>query len=154
MRQTVGVVQRNCSGRTMTAGWDRVPASIELNTDFADQALLDLEDFSPVEIIFHFDRIPESAIEAGRAASGWEDARVVSHQVVVGNKTLRTIPAELVIIEIGDIAQKSQFDSIVGPLLKEGRPRGPRRDLGDDRLWRLALGCLALRPKHIEPPEL
>jgi tRNA (adenine37-N6)-methyltransferase len=62
--QPIGIVH---SGRSEVQddGWDRVPASIELNAEFPDEALLGLEDFSHAEIIFYLDRIPESAIERG-----------------------------------------------------------------------------------------
>src|SRR5207248_1698599 len=62
--QPIGIVH---SGRSEMRddGWDDVPASIELNAEFSDEALLGLEDFSHAEIIFHLDRIPESMIERG-----------------------------------------------------------------------------------------
>jgi tRNA (adenine37-N6)-methyltransferase len=43
--------------------WDRVSARIELSMDFEPDALVGLEDFSHAEVIFQFDRIPESAVE-------------------------------------------------------------------------------------------
>ena len=79
----VGVFQRNRS-ELQDDGWDRVPASTELNADVADEELIDLEDFSPVEIIFHFDRIPESAIELGalhpRGNPNWPRVGIVARR--------------------------------------------------------------------------
>lgn len=43
--------------------WDRVPARIELTSEYEPEALVGLNAFSHAEIIFLFDRIPESAIE-------------------------------------------------------------------------------------------
>lgn len=45
--------------------WDSVAATIELTGAFAPEALAGLEDFSHAEVIFHFDRVPESSIERG-----------------------------------------------------------------------------------------
>src|ERR1700712_5209420 len=46
-------------------GWDSIPAQIELSPDFSPEALYGLEDFSHVEVVFLFDRVPETAIEKG-----------------------------------------------------------------------------------------
>jgi tRNA-Thr(GGU) m(6)t(6)A37 methyltransferase TsaA len=46
-------------------GWDAVAATIELAPSFVPEALAGLEDFSHAEVIFHFDRVPESTIERG-----------------------------------------------------------------------------------------
>ena len=43
--------------------WDSVAGEIELTPDLPPEALDGLEEFSHVEVIFHFDRVPESAIE-------------------------------------------------------------------------------------------
>ena len=45
--------------------WGSVTATIELTAGFAPEALAGLEDFSHAEVIFHFDRVPDSAIERG-----------------------------------------------------------------------------------------
>ncbi len=45
--------------------WDKVPARIELVDDFAAETLDGLEEFSHAEVIYHFDRVAESAIERG-----------------------------------------------------------------------------------------
>ena len=43
--------------------WDRVQVSIELSERFEPDAIAGLEDFSHAEVIFQFDRIPESTVE-------------------------------------------------------------------------------------------
>ena len=45
--------------------WGAVVATIELATGLDPEALAGLEDFSHAEVIFHFDRVAESAIERG-----------------------------------------------------------------------------------------
>ena len=45
--------------------WDSVAATIELVPAFAPEALAGLEDFSHAEVLFHFDRVAESAVERG-----------------------------------------------------------------------------------------
>jgi len=44
-------------------GWDRVTSRIELTDDVDPEALVGLEDFSHAEILFQFDRVPESTVE-------------------------------------------------------------------------------------------
>jgi tRNA-Thr(GGU) m(6)t(6)A37 methyltransferase TsaA len=47
-------------------GWEAVTARIELDPErFGPDALAGLEDFSHVEIVFLFDRVPEARIETG-----------------------------------------------------------------------------------------
>jgi len=43
--------------------WDAVPARIELSPAFSPEALDGIDAFSHVEVIYHFDRVVESAIE-------------------------------------------------------------------------------------------
>lgn len=62
--EPIGVVQ---SGRRELADddWDRVPARIELRADLPLESLDGIEEFSHAEIVYHFDRVPESSIERG-----------------------------------------------------------------------------------------
>jgi tRNA (Thr-GGU) A37 N-methylase len=46
-------------------GWGRVPARIELTADFGPEALDGLEELSHAGVVFHFDRVAESAVERG-----------------------------------------------------------------------------------------
>jgi tRNA (adenine37-N6)-methyltransferase len=46
--------------------WDEVTAQIELADDLDPDALVGLEDFSHAEILFQFDRIPETGVERCR----------------------------------------------------------------------------------------
>lgn len=56
--------------------WGRETAVIRLDRErFGPEALYGLEDFSHVEVVFHFDRVPEDKIERGarrpRGNPGW-----------------------------------------------------------------------------------
>jgi tRNA-Thr(GGU) m(6)t(6)A37 methyltransferase TsaA len=55
--------------------WDREEASIELESRFGADALAGLDDFSHIEVIFHFDRVPDGEIHAGarrpRSRADW-----------------------------------------------------------------------------------
>jgi tRNA-Thr(GGU) m(6)t(6)A37 methyltransferase TsaA len=55
------------SGRRELADddWDSVPGSIELRADLPVESLDGIEEFSHAEIVYHFDRVPESSIERG-----------------------------------------------------------------------------------------
>src|SRR4029450_9195829 len=44
-------------------GWGSVRADIELTAEFGEESLAGLDEFSHAEVLFHFDRVPESAIE-------------------------------------------------------------------------------------------
>ena len=45
--------------------WDSEVAVIELDARFSPDALAGLEGFLHVEVVFHFDRVPEANIQAG-----------------------------------------------------------------------------------------
>ena len=45
--------------------WGGVRARIELDESFAPECLEGIEGFSHAEVLFHFDRVPESAVERG-----------------------------------------------------------------------------------------
>ena len=46
-------------------GWGAVRARIELGESFGPECLDGIEEFSHAEVIFHFDRVPEAAVERG-----------------------------------------------------------------------------------------
>ena len=46
-------------------GWDAVEAQIEIGSEFSPDCLQGVEEFSHIEVVFLFDRVPESAIERG-----------------------------------------------------------------------------------------
>jgi tRNA-Thr(GGU) m(6)t(6)A37 methyltransferase TsaA len=46
-------------------GWDAIESRIEVCPDFSLESLQGIEEFSHIEVIFLFDRVPETAIERG-----------------------------------------------------------------------------------------
>ncbi len=61
----IGTV-RSARDEPIDDGWDAIPASIELDpAEFGPEALFGLNGFSHAEIIFLFDRVPDSKIETG-----------------------------------------------------------------------------------------
>jgi tRNA-Thr(GGU) m(6)t(6)A37 methyltransferase TsaA len=54
-------------GRTQPQddSWDREEAGIELDGSFGADALAGLDGFSHIEVIFHFDQVPDNDIQAG-----------------------------------------------------------------------------------------
>lgn len=61
-------IGRITSGRceAIDDGWDAIPAAVELDAaQFTAEALMGLDGFSHVEIVFLFDRVKESEIEKG-----------------------------------------------------------------------------------------
>jgi tRNA-Thr(GGU) m(6)t(6)A37 methyltransferase TsaA len=76
--EPVGVV---VGGRVEVADddWGRETAVIRLDASrFGPEALFGLEDFSHVEVVYHFDRVPEERIETGaRHPRGNEDRPLV-----------------------------------------------------------------------------
>ena len=56
---------RGGRGEAIDDDWGASRATIVLDPRFAPEALAGLEDFSHVEVIFHFDRVPDDRIEYG-----------------------------------------------------------------------------------------
>lgn len=60
---------------TSDDNWGAIESKIELSPDFNPEALDGIEEFSHVEVIFFFDRVPEDRIERGarhpRGNSAW-----------------------------------------------------------------------------------
>ena len=50
---------------TSDDNWGAIEAKIELGPDFNPEALDGIEEFSHVEVVFFFDRVPEERIERG-----------------------------------------------------------------------------------------
>ena len=75
------------SGRTEPRDddWDAVPAAIELDADrFGPAALAGLEEFSHVEVVFAFDRVDPTTVQAApgtRAATGpWPEVGIFAQR--------------------------------------------------------------------------
>ncbi|HEY2069650.1 MAG TPA: SAM-dependent methyltransferase [Rhizomicrobium sp.] len=63
--RAIGFV-RSTRDEAIDDDWDAIPTRIELDpARFTADATASLGDFSHIEVIFHFDRVPESEIQTG-----------------------------------------------------------------------------------------
>jgi tRNA-Thr(GGU) m(6)t(6)A37 methyltransferase TsaA len=64
--------------------WGAIEAKIELAPDFGPEALDGLEEFSHVEVVFFFDRVPEDRIERSarhpRGNTAWPKVGIFAHR--------------------------------------------------------------------------
>lgn len=66
-------------------GWDGVTSVVELNADVVDQvSLTGLDDFSHVEILFHFHQVPETGMTFGarrpRGRTDWPEVGIFAQR--------------------------------------------------------------------------
>lgn len=81
----IGVV-RSTRREVVDDGWDREHASIELDSArFGPEALVGLEAFSHVEVLFHMDRVDPARVERGarhpRGQTRWPKVGVFAQRV-------------------------------------------------------------------------
>ena len=114
--------------------WDTVPTRIELNAGFAPEALAGLEDFSHAEVLYHLDRIPESAIErAGRHPRGnprWPKVGIFAQRGAARPNRIAATIVRVVRVE-GRVLHVVGLDALDGspvldikPVMREFLPRG------------------------------
>lgn len=115
--------------------WDRETASIELDaTAFGADALLELDRFSHVEVIYVFDQVPESKIERGarrpRGNPDWPMAGIFAQRGKNRPNRLGATIAKVVRVE-GTTLHVSGLDAVDGtpvldlkPYMTEFGPRG------------------------------
>ena len=69
---------------TSDDGWGNIEAQVELRPEFAPEALDGIEEFSHVEVVFLFDRVPENRIERGarrpRGNSAWPQVGIFAQR--------------------------------------------------------------------------
>jgi tRNA (adenine37-N6)-methyltransferase len=69
---------------TSDDGWGDIEARIELCPEFAPEALDGIEEFSHLEIVFFFDRVPENRIERGarhpRGNTAWPQVGIFAQR--------------------------------------------------------------------------
>ena len=118
-------------------GWGNVTARIELTEKFGPECLEGLESFSHAEVIFHFDRVAESAIEHGtrhpRGNVAWPRVGIFAQRGKDRPNRLGTTIAEIKGRE-GRVLTVAGLDAVDGtpvldikPLMVEFLPRGPVR---------------------------
>ncbi|TMA70271.1 MAG: SAM-dependent methyltransferase [Deltaproteobacteria bacterium] len=118
-------------------GWGDVTARIELTDKFGPDCLEGLESFSHVEVIFHFHRVVESAIERGtrhpRGNVAWPRVGIFAQRGKDRPNRLGTTIAEVKGRE-GRVLTVAGLDAVDGtpvldikPLMVEFLPRGSVR---------------------------
>lgn len=130
----IGVVR---SSRAEVADdWDRETAHVVLDPDqFGEEALLGLETFSHVEIVYHLDRVPEDRIERGarrpRGNPDWPLVGIFAQRGKNRPNRIGTTVARVVSVD-GLEVLVAGLDAVDGtpvldlkPWLAELGPRGP-----------------------------
>ncbi len=118
-------------------GWGEERARIELADGFGPECLDGIEDFSHAEVIFHFDRVPEAAIERGarhpRGNPDWPRVGIFAQRGKdrpnrLGSTIVRIAarePRALVVVGLDAIAGTPVLD--IKPVMVEFLPRGAVR---------------------------
>ncbi len=117
--------------------WDSVPARIELCPDVPADSLDGIEEFSHAEIVYHFDRVPESAIERGarhpRGNPGWPRVGIFAQRAKNRPNRLGVTVVRIEKRE-GRVLTVRGLDAVDGtpvldvkPVMAEFLPRGPLR---------------------------
>jgi len=124
-------------GEILDDNWGDVTAVIRLDDAFAPDALAGLEDFSHVEVVFSFDRVPEDEIETGarhpRGRDDWPLVGIFAQRGKNRPNRLGVSRAEILRVEGRDLHVRG-LDAIAGtpvldikPVMREFEPRGPVR---------------------------
>ena len=134
--EPIGTVR---SARTDLADddWDRITARIELSPDIDPESLRGIEEFSHVEVIFHFDRVVESQIERRsrhpRGNSEWPRVGIFAQRGSRRPNRLGATIAKVVGLE-GRTLRVEGLDAVDGtpvldikPVMTEFLPRGDLR---------------------------
>ena len=117
--------------------WGGVRARIELDPSFDPECLDGIEDFSHAEILFHFDRVPESAVERGarhpRGNQAWPRVGIFAQR---GKNRPNRLGSTIVAIagREGRVLTVLGLDAVDGtpvldikPVMREFLPRGEVR---------------------------
>ncbi|MFE2227683.1 SAM-dependent methyltransferase [Streptomyces kronopolitis] len=118
--------------------WGEVPAVIRLDgAAYGEESLAGLADFSHLEVVFHFDRVPEEAIETGarhpRGNPDWPLVGIFAqrgkdrpNRLGVSRCTLvKVVGLDLHVLGLDAVDATPVLD--IKPYLDEFGPRGPRR---------------------------
>jgi tRNA (adenine37-N6)-methyltransferase len=137
--QPVGYVR---SGRVAAQddGWDGVAAAIELDPRFGPEALAGLEEFSHVEVLFHFHAAAEDEIETGarhpRGNQAWPKAGIFAQRGKDRPNHLGATICRILSVH-GTVLRVAGLDAIDGtpvldlkPVMTGFLPRGEVREPG------------------------
>jgi len=118
--------------------WDSVSSAVELDaTQFSPESLVGIEEFSHIEIIFTFDQVDESEVEAGarhpRGNSAWPRVGIFAQRAKGRPNRLGSTTCALVAVE-GLTLRVVGLDALDGtpvldikPYMTEFGPRGAVR---------------------------
>lgn len=117
--------------------WGDVTSVIRLDEAFTADALAGLDDFSHVEVVFCFDRVPEEKIETGarrpRGRADWPLVGIFAQRGKNRPNRLGVSRAEILRVEGRDLHVRG-LDAIDGtpvldikPVMREFEPRGEVR---------------------------
>ena len=117
--------------------WGEVTSIIRLDDAFTTDAFAGLDDFSHVEVVFCFDRVPEDKIESGarrpRGRADWPLVGIFAQRGKNRPNRLGVSRAEILRVEGRDLHVRG-LDAIDGtpvldikPVMREFEPRGEVR---------------------------
>jgi tRNA (Thr-GGU) A37 N-methylase len=136
----IGVV-RGGRAEAIDDDWAGVRARIELDpARFGPEALLGVAAFSHVEVVFHFDRVPEAAIEHGarhpRGRADWPRVGIFAQRAKMRPNRLGVCACRLLAVD-GLALEVEGLDAIDGspvldikPVMRGFLPRGEVREPG------------------------
>jgi len=123
-------------GRTQPEddSWDQVTAEIVLEERFGPEALAGLDSFSHIEVVFHFDRVAEAAVETGarhpRGRADWPLAGIFAQRGKARPNRIGVTACRLLSVT-GRTLKVRGLDAIDGtpvldikPVMREFLPRG------------------------------
>lgn len=128
---------RSARSEAVDDDWDSVAARIELSADLPPEALDGIEEFSHAEIVYHFDRVPETKIERGarhpRGNRDWPRVGIFAQRAKDRPNRLGVTVVRIERRE-GRVLTVSGLDAVDGtpvldikPVMAEFLPRGPLR---------------------------
>ncbi|MDR3525994.1 MAG: SAM-dependent methyltransferase [Rhizomicrobium sp.] len=124
LMKAVGIVR---AGRQepLDDGWDEVPARIELDTEqFGAEALLGLEQFSHVEVLFYFHAVstpPETAARRPRGRQDWPKVGIFAQRAKDRPNHLGATICRLLSLE-GSVLTVAGLDAIDGTPVLDIKP--------------------------------
>jgi tRNA (Thr-GGU) A37 N-methylase len=131
---------RSSRGDLSDDNWDSVTARIELDESLPAESLAGIEDFSHAEVLYHFDRVPDSEVERGarhpRGNRAWPKVGIFAQRGKGRPNRLGVAIVEFVGRE-GRVLTVTGLDPIDGtpvldikPVMTEFLPRTPVRQPG------------------------
>ncbi len=134
----IGIV-RNARSEPIDDNWDLVDSRIELDLSVIDASATDgLRDFSHIEVVYVFDRVPEASIERGarrpRGNPDWPEVGILAQRPKMRPNRIGVTTCELMGVRPGGVLEVRGLDAIdatpvldIKPYFAEFGPRGDVR---------------------------